>query len=154
MSADFEPLQTITPEHARQLHALFQGEWWTRGRTLAEVHRLLEHCDLFFAFVDKSSGQLAAFARVLTDFTFKAFIFDVIVAPPYRRQGLGRRLLQAICDEPRLRGVGHLELYARPPVTEFYKRLGFTDELGELRLMRRTRAESAPTDDGSPAKAE
>lgn len=153
MPSAFEQLDVISPEHARQLHALFQGEWWTRGRTLEEVRRLLEHCDLFVAFAERPSGTLAAFARVLTDYTFKAFIFDVIVAPPFRRQGLGRRLLQAICDEPRLREVRHLELYARPPVTEFYKRLGFTDELGELRLMRQTREPpGTPADDAPHAE--
>lgn len=154
MPADFEQLQTMSPERAEQLHALFQEEWWTRGRTLDEVHRLLEHCDLFFAFAEGSSGRLAAFARVLTDYTFKAFIFDVIVARPFRRRGLGRRLMQAICDDPRLCGVRHLELYARPPVTEFYRRLGFTDDLGELRLMRRTNVCFTPPDDVLQPKAE
>lgn len=34
--------------------------------------------------VDTENGKLVAFFRVLSDFTYRAFIYDVIVAKEYR----------------------------------------------------------------------
>lgn len=37
-----------------------------------------------------------AFARILTDYVYKALILDVIVEPAYRGRGLGRLLMESI----------------------------------------------------------
>ena len=89
------------------------------------------------AFEDAASSELVAFARVLTDYTYKALIFDVIVAESQRGEGLGKRLMDEILDHPRLADVDQFELYCLEEMTEFYERWDFTDELGDLRLMRR-----------------
>ena len=78
-----------------------------------------------------------AFARVLTDGVYKALIFDVIVAGSHRDHGLGRALMDALLEHPRLKSVRHLELYCLPELIPFYRRWGFSDELGELRFLRR-----------------
>jgi ribosomal protein S18 acetylase RimI-like enzyme len=67
-----------------------------------------------------------AFCRVLTDFVFRATIYDVIVAPPHRGQGLGRRLLDAITTHPRLQNVSVLWLCCEPDRVPFYEKWGFT----------------------------
>lgn len=131
----------LSEDQLRELHSLYQNEWWCRGRTLEETRRVVEGSDLCFAFVDEETGRLAGFARVLTDFTFKAFLFDVIVAPEYRGSGLGAALIDAVTGHPALRGVQHLELYCLPELVPFYRRWGFTEDLGEIRLMRRSREE-------------
>ena len=82
-----------------------------------------------------AAGNLA-FARVITDFTFKAVIFDVIVSSAERRGGLGGRLLEVITRHDRLRRVRHIELYCLPERFGFYNRHGFCENVGELRLMR------------------
>ena len=120
-----------------QLHALYEGEWWTLGRSLPEVRVMLAHSDFVFAACDPKSHELLAFARVLTDRVFKAVIFDVIVHPDHRSAGLGSLLMQHICEHPVLRTVRHIELYCLPERADFYARLGFTAELGNLQLMRR-----------------
>lgn len=127
-----------------QLHALYQGEWWTQGRELSDIRRMLASTDLLFAFCEEGSGSLAAFARVLTDGVYKAFLFDVIVHPDWRGSGLGRRLIDAVTEHPRLREVRHLELYCRPELVHFYEQWGFTVRNADVCLMRRDRPESAP----------
>lgn len=134
-----ERIESLSDGHVEDLWRLYQGEWWTRGRELADVRRMLEHSDVVVAFEELPSGRLAAFARVLTDYVYKALVFDVIVEPAQRSTGLGRRLLSAIVEHPRLSSVRHFELYCLPELVPFYQRCGFTDDLGRLRFMRRAR---------------
>jgi hypothetical protein len=46
--------------------------------------------------------------------------------------------MDALLEHPSLKTVRHLELYCLPELIPFYRRWGFTDELGELRFLRRT----------------
>ncbi len=138
---DLLDVDRLTESQARELHGLYQDEWWTRGRTLEETRAMLRHTDYLFAVCDRGSGRLAAFARVLTDRVFKAFIFDVIVAQERRRQGLGARLMRRILAHPDLRAVKHFELACRKELAPFYGRFGFTMEVRGILLMRRSRPE-------------
>jgi GNAT superfamily N-acetyltransferase len=128
----------LEERHVHELHALYQNEWWTRGRTLAETRRVLEHSDFLFAFLGEPDGRLVAFARVVTDRVFKALVFDVIVAPDCRSDGLGRMLLDRILAHPVLQGVKHLELYCLPELVPLYEKFGFSTDMGGVRWMRRT----------------
>ncbi|HKB07382.1 MAG TPA: GNAT family N-acetyltransferase [Candidatus Polarisedimenticolia bacterium] len=136
---EFADIDRLSDAQALDLHALYQNEWWTRGRTLEETLAMLRHTDLLFGVSEKATGRLVAFARVLTDTVFKAFVFDVIVAPERRGRGLGTRLLRRIIAHPELRSVRHIDLACQPELTAYYERLGFTTELGGSLLMRRSR---------------
>lgn len=46
-----------------------------------------------------SDGLLVGLIRVLTDFSFNAFIADLAVRPGWQRQGLGSRLVRAAIDD-------------------------------------------------------
>jgi predicted GNAT family N-acyltransferase len=118
-----------------QLHALYQTEWWTRGRSLDATRQCVAGSQICIGLVD-GAGNLAAFARVITDFTFKALIFDVIVSKEIRGAGLGKRLLELITRHDKLRNVRHFELYCLPGLFAFYNRFGFSENVGEIRLMR------------------
>jgi GNAT superfamily N-acetyltransferase len=118
-----------------QLHRLFLAEWWTHRRDLDEVRRMLEGSDVVIGLVD--DDELVGFARVVTDFVYKALVLDVIVREDRRGTGLGERLMDEVVGHARLRDVQHFELYCRPGLVPFYERWGFTHELGELRFMRR-----------------
>src|ERR1700730_9366575 len=101
-NSNYRTVGILEEDHVRELHALYQGEWWTRGRSLDEVQEMIDGTDHVFALVTDPGGQLAAFARVLTDGVFKGLVFDVIVAPGFRDQGLGRRLMDCIISHPTL----------------------------------------------------
>jgi len=127
----------LTDAQRRQLHALYQNEWWTRGRTLEETHRVVDGSQICLGLVEPT-GRLVGFTRVITDFIFKALVFDVIVAPDFRANGLGDQLMSLILEHAQLKDVRTIELYCLPELVPFYERYGFTDDLGRLRLMRRT----------------
>jgi hypothetical protein len=118
-----------------QLHALYQHEWWTRGRSLAATRQGVEGSQVCIGLVD-SAGNLQAFARVISDFIFKAVIFDVIVSADARHGGLGNWLMQLILTHEKLRRVRHIELYCLPEMFPFYQLSGFSEDVGKLRLMR------------------
>jgi hypothetical protein len=118
-----------------QLHALYQKEWWTKGRSLSATRQCVDGSQVCVGLVD-GAGTLHAFARVISDFIFKAVIFDVIVSADARHCGLGDRLMQLITGHEKLRHVSHIELYCLPELFPFYQRSGFSENVGNLRLMR------------------
>lgn len=124
----------LKDEHLPQLMDLFASAWWTKSRTLADVQAILRGSDLTFAAID--DGNLVGFARVLTDFHYLAIILDVIVAPKARKSGVGGALLETIIG--RLGDVKSIELVCQADLIAFYERFGFTDQVGQSRLMRRT----------------
>lgn len=121
----------------RELHTLYQSEWWSAGRTLDKVRMLLCHFDVIVALAEADSGGLAAFARVITDRVCKALVLDVIVAPACRGQGLGRRLMATVLAHPAVAGVRQVELYCRPGMAAFYDQWGFRAVADELLFLRR-----------------
>jgi len=143
--SELRQVDRLSERQVEDLCALYQQEWWSAGRTLAETRRMLERMPLVVGFEEVATGRLVAFARVLTDFVYKAWIFDVIVAKEYRGRGLGRRLFSAVVDHPELRGVEHLELYCLPELVPYYQGWGFSSDLQPLTVMRR--AHSTPTGD-------
>ena len=135
MEFTVRPVFELAEMQIRQLHQLYQREWWTKGRTHEQTRRCIDGSQLCVGLLD-SDDNLVAFARVVTDFTFKALIFDVIVAGGARGCGLGRRLMALIKNHEKLRDVQSFELYCLPALNGFYARYGFSDDVGEVRLMR------------------
>ena len=134
----FSIIHRLNEAQALELHALYQGEWWTAGRTLDDIHTMLAHTTFVFGVVPADSTTLVGFARVLSDHVYKAFLYDVIIHPDYRSAGVGTFLLTHILEHPVLSKVRHFELYCLPERVPFYERHGFTCGIGEPLLMRRT----------------
>lgn len=132
----FDVITQLDERQIGQLHALYQREWWTKGRSLESTRQCVTGSQVCLGLVDEA-GDLAGFTRVITDFTFKAFVFDVIIAEHSRGLGLGERLVRLVLDHEPLRAVKHIELYCLPELVPFYARYGFSDGVGAVRLMRR-----------------
>lgn len=125
----------LSNRHIEQLHQLYQKEWWTKARTLEDTRRCVANSQLCIALVD-AQDNLIGFARVLTDFTFKALVFDVMIREDQRGKGLGDRLMGLIKSHEQLSGVKHLELYCLPDMNDFYEKHGFTTNVCGVQLMR------------------
>jgi predicted GNAT family N-acyltransferase len=133
---DFELVTSLTHNQLEQLEKLYQGEWWTKGRETQDIKRMVENSDIIIGLCEPSTKELIGFARVLTDYVYKAFIFDVIVKETYRGRDLGKALINAIVQNPSLQNVRHFELYCRPEMESYYEKFGFSKELGKLTFMR------------------
>jgi len=123
-------------KHIHQLHELYRQEWWTSTRTIEETRRAVNGSQITIGLVDRSD-ELLGFARVLTDYIFKAVIFDIIVRHDQRGKGFGDKILSLIEKHEKLAEVKHFELYCRPEMSDFYARHGFSTDIGGVRLMRR-----------------
>jgi GNAT superfamily N-acetyltransferase len=151
MTPQLELRHSLTEPQIGELVALYQREWWSRGRDEWSVRLMLSSGGLVFALVVPGAERLAAFARVLTDQVYFAVILDVIVAPIFRGQGVGRRLVDSICNHPALEAVQSLELTCQPVHVPFYRKWGFTDEVDSSTLMRRTSAQRLKRSPGTAA---
>jgi GNAT superfamily N-acetyltransferase len=136
----YRVIGSIEDRHLPQLMDLYGREWWTDARTIAQVRDLLKWSDVVVGLCEEAEDRLVAFARVLTDRTFRAFIFDVIVAADERGRGLGQRLMAEVLAHPSVRDVELVELYCRPELVPFYEGLGFSSPDSGVVLMRRAAA--------------
>ena len=125
-----EIVEEVAPSMMGDLMALFEMSWWTNTRTREDVEGMLGAPQIKVVLVDTSTGKLVGFTRVLTDFVYKALIFDVIVDPEFRGRQLGRHLMDVVLGHPRLLGVAGFELYCRQEMIPFYQRWGF--EVGDV----------------------
>ena len=128
-------IDRLTEAQISQLHALYGGEWWCESRTLEQTKRCVDGSQIIIGVTD-ASDKLIGFTRVLTDFTFKALIFDVIVHQDHRSERLGSKLINLVKTHSKLKHVKHFELYCLPELFEFYRQHGFDTNIGNMQLMR------------------
>ena len=121
---------------------MFGLAWWMAGRTSDEVDRMLQESDVVVVLVHRTTDRVVGFARVLTDFTYVALVLDVVVSEEYQGAGLGALLMDSVVRHPRLVDVRSIELVCQPELVSFYRRWGFTDQVGRSLLMRRTADQS------------
>lgn len=133
--SDLMQVESLTTLQVAQLHSLYQLEWWTKSRSLEDVRAAVENSSLIVGFVESESHRLVGFCRLLTDFVFRAMIYDVIVAEAWRGRGVGRRLMEAVANHPRLARVSAVSLFCVPEMVPFYEKWGFNLFSGEPRWM-------------------
>lgn len=86
---------------------------------------MLLHTDLAISAWDGS--RLVGFSRVLTDYVFRASIWDVMVDREYQGQDIGTQLINRILSHPSLEHVDLFWLCTRNQQA-FYTTLGFSDK--------------------------
>lgn len=117
-----------------QLLGLYHVTYWAKGRTAAQVERALQYSRPVITAWD--GDRLVGFTRVISDLTYRATIWDVIVAETHRKRGIGRELMRKVLDHPELKTVTMFLLLTKDQ-QPFYKHLGFTVENQMSMLLRR-----------------
>ena len=107
-----------------KLTHLFNQAPWAKGRTEADAKQMLANTDLSVCVWD--GERLVGFGRVLTDYVYRASIWDIIVDKTYQGQGIGAELVRRILNHPRLKKVQLFWLCTRTP--RFYEKLGFSSK--------------------------
>jgi ribosomal protein S18 acetylase RimI-like enzyme len=108
--------------------------WGTpKEYSVARMKRSLENCDIVI-FARNEDGELIGITRALTDYAIDTKILDMIIAPDYQRQGVGRMLMgemerlskgTAIYCETEKKNFGFLEKLSykkRKSLTVFVKK--------------------------------
>lgn len=99
---------------------------FAKGRDPESIAAALMNTSLFAHGWDNS--QLIATTRVLSDGTFYATLWDVIVDPAYQRQGIGRQIVKAAVEPFRHRGFSFIAIFSVPDAEPFYQSLGFVHQ--------------------------
>lgn len=84
-------------------------------------------------------GKQIGFARVITDFTEFASIWDVFVDEAYRKQGIGKTILTYLQGHPRLRGIFRWFLMTED-AHGLYQKYGFKTEAYNPYVMMKVNA--------------
>ena len=100
---------------------LLENAYWSKNRSRATILKSLAHSLNFGVYQD---GQMIGLARVVTDYAVFAYLCDVVVLEVYQGQGVGKALMQAICDHPELQAIRRFML-ATKDAHGLYKQFGF-----------------------------
>lgn len=108
-----------------QLLELYRHAPWAAGRATEDAQQMLAHTDLVLSAWD--GDRLIGFGRVLTDYVYRASIWDMVVDPDYQGLDIGTQIMQRILQHPDLIQVELFWLCTRDKQS-FYEKLGFTDK--------------------------
>ena len=122
------------PGQLRQLQQLLDAHsFWASGRSQPDLSRMLAGSQAVVSAWQAS--HLVGFGRATSDGVFRAVLWDVVVAGEHQGRGLGRRIVEALLQEPALQGVERVYLMTTNS-SGFYEQLGFT-AVDSQRLMLR-----------------
>lgn len=116
----FSDSKTFDPAELVRLYAQAP---WAAGRTIEDAKDMLAQTDLALSVWD--GPRLVGFGRVLTDYVYRASIWDVIVDTQYQGQDIGTQIMQRILQHPSLKRVELFWLCTRDKQA-FYEKLGFS----------------------------
>ena len=102
---------------------LFEQSSWASGRTLDDAQEMVKHTHVFLTAWD--GDRLVGCGRVLTDYVYRASIWDVIVDGQYQGQDIGTEIIKRILSHPTLQRVELFWLCTRDKQV-FYETLGFS----------------------------
>jgi nitroimidazol reductase NimA-like FMN-containing flavoprotein (pyridoxamine 5'-phosphate oxidase superfamily)/GNAT superfamily N-acetyltransferase len=114
----------MSPESAGEVADLLQDAEWLRGASreaIVRAHLLAPAWVGAFG----PEGELVASARALSDGQV-AYLADIIVAPRWRKLGIGRALIRLLLDHPAVRTAQSLRLQTREH-RDVFEQYGFVD---------------------------
>ena len=127
----------ITPaDHAAVRQLLSEQGWGRRVRDEQRFAKMMARADRTVAAFD--GDQVVGFVRALCDSVSNGYISMLVVAPHYRRQGLGRELVRRLMAEDEDGAVTWV-LRAGRDSRGFWEKLGFTKSEIAMEKTRRER---------------
>ena len=125
----------FSDNHIKQLCQMYKDMSWGEDRSIEDTFNCLNNSQICIGLLDPDNN-LIGFTHILSDFIYKAFIFDVMVSAEHRGHGLGQKLMQLVKSHEKLQKVKQFELYCLPQMEAFYSSLGFSTDVGGIKLMR------------------
>ena len=109
--------------------------YWGKGRRAEDIVRSIEASRIVGLY---DGDAQVAFARIMSDGVFSAFLYDVFIVAHRRGEGLANTLIQAVMDHPELTTVTGWMLGTKD-AHGLYERFGFEHaEPGRYMTLRRT----------------
>nr|YP_010619767.1 hypothetical protein PNW48_pgp191 [Symphyocladia marchantioides]WAX03780.1 hypothetical protein [Symphyocladia marchantioides] len=108
------------------LERLCDSVGWVK-RPLKKVKLALDNSFLIVSlfYYKQNKRKLIGFARVTSDGSFNATIWDVAIDPEFQGRGLGKALMNEVIKQLRNHDISTITLFADPEVVKFYRHIGF-----------------------------
>lgn len=103
---------------------LNRNAFWAQNRQRQEMERAVAHSHPVFSAWD--GERLIGFGRATSDGVYRAVLWDIVVDHDYRRQGIGRKLVETLISHPHLQSVERIYLFTTHQ-RGFYERIGFVE---------------------------
>jgi GNAT superfamily N-acetyltransferase len=103
------------------VHGYLSTSYWAQGRSRATVERSIQHSLCFGAY---HGGRQVGFGRAITDFAVFAYLADIFVIPEFQRRGIGKAIVRAMMEHPRLQVLQVILLRTRD-AHGLYRQFGF-----------------------------
>ena len=101
------------------------GGWWKESYDKSAIKSMIAGSFAFAVAVDKDLGKAIGMGRIISDGVSDAYIQDFIILPKYRRQGIGKQLLNFLLEHCMSKGIQWIGLIAEPGQESFYSPMGF-----------------------------
>jgi len=102
---------------------LSECSYWAKGRSMDAVKLTIAN-SLCFGIYNQEGKQLG-FARVTTDYAVFGWLMDVFVLEEYRKQGLGKQLIEHVVNHPVVKNLKRIGL-ATSDAHTLYQQFGFS----------------------------
>jgi predicted N-acetyltransferase YhbS len=83
-----------------------------------------------------ADGLLVGYLRLLTDHVYIYYILDVMVAPSWRKRGIGEKLVGIAVEKSKSSGFMKIFLTAIPGSENFYQKFGFKASMSPVLTIR------------------
>lgn len=107
------------------LSFLKQHAYWQANLTLERLKLLITHSEYFIA--QNPQAEIIGFARVVSNHSTFASLWDVVVHENYRQQGIGTALMIKVFTDPQLVDIPYWVLFTESAKI-LYEKFGFVAE--------------------------
>ncbi len=114
--------------------ALLRGTGWAEHRSEDVIRRSMA-ASLCYGVFEQDTGRQVGFARAITDYATSYYLCDVVIHPDFRGQGLGKKLVSTLINDPDL--VGQRALLITRTARWLYEKCGFQPVSADRTVMWR-----------------
>jgi ribosomal protein S18 acetylase RimI-like enzyme len=111
------------------------GGWWKDSYDTSLINQMIVGSFIFAVVVDTTMGKAVGMGRVISDGISDAYIQDLVVLPKYRRQGLGKKLVDFLINQCLSKGIVWIGVIAEPGSDKLYRSLGFKPMKGHIPML-------------------
>ncbi len=96
--------------------------FWAQNRDYKSLKKLLAGSTVVITLW--RGNRIIGFGRATSDGIYRAVLWDVVVADDAQGKGLGRKVVEALLEMPKIQNVERVYLMTTKS-TDFYKQIGF-----------------------------
>ena len=124
----FRPTKGIT-----KLIKLFnENTSWAQNRSRQQIQKMLSHSKVVVS--GWYQNKLVGFGRATTDEIFRAVLWDIVVDKKYENNGIGRKIITSIIENPSISKVERVYLMTTH-CEDFYLRMNFKIEKNQKMMI-------------------